>query len=359
MGKGVVVVAGTRPEAIKLGPVVAELDRRGLLAGYVWTGQHYSPGLVGFLAACPWPAPSVVLEPWPAGRGRGWVLTRLVPRLAEVVRGLDPAAVLVQGDTDSGVAGGWAAERLGLPLAHLEAGLRSWDPGQVEERGRRWLDRRAGLLLCPSPLAAAFARVDAPAARVEVVGQTGLEALAEVAERDPAPASDRPWALITLHRSEMVDPPGLLASVLQACLSAVGDQGLRPVWLGHPRAVPVAAEAGLPAPSDPMPYPRLAGIMLHPARRPALVLTDSGGLVEEAYAAGIPCAVLRPSTERWEPVAEGRAAMVPPRRAADMLPGVAAGLAALRLDAPTPWGGAYGAAGASRRTVDALAGWVV
>jgi UDP-N-acetylglucosamine 2-epimerase (non-hydrolysing) len=349
----IVVVAGTRPEHLKVAEVIRELRGCGRKVRYVWTGQHTSPSLAAdVFAATDGPYPDVVL-PWPAVKARSgrsprvgadkppqlvwaaalWSASAIEPHLA------DAALVLVQGDTASALAGALAAKRVGgLPLAHLEAGLRSYDWTMPEEHVRVAIDAEADLLLCPSPLAAATCRIERAAltakrgrrgaARIAHVGQTGIDSLvrAATADRDwPSfragiealfAADEGRWALVTLHRAALTDDPALLRATVASIAGACVEAGYRPVWATHPRvtgnpghAKALSAFLALGGRViDPLGYRTLAALLLARDGRGevsgfadrAIVVTDSGGLAEDAAYARVPVVIVRPTTERQE-----------------------------------------------------------
>ena len=354
----VVVVAGTRPEHLKVAEVIRELRALGRPVRMVWTGQHTSPSLAAdVFAATDGPYPDVVL-PWApitAGRGRPTAMgpgkpprsvwtAALRSALAIEPHLADAALVLVQGDTASALAGALAARRVGgLPLAHLEAGLRSYDWTMPEEHVRVAIDAEADLLLCPSPLAAATCRIERAAltakrgrrgsARIAHVGQTGIDSLVRAAKADrdwPSfragidalfAADEGRWALVTLHRAALTDDPKLLRNTVVQIAEACAENGYRPVWATHPRvtgnpghakALSAFREAGGTV-IDPLGYRSLAALLLAPmsvgdwnpagfADR-AIVVTDSGGLAEDAAYARVPVVIVRPTTERQELIA--------------------------------------------------------
>jgi UDP-N-acetylglucosamine 2-epimerase (non-hydrolysing) len=326
----VLVVAGTRPEWQKLSPVIAGLRAVGVPTAFLWTGQHSDPAMTSaFAEGLGWPEPDGALEWNPnetrrAADIRGWWRARYGEHS-------HPAMLLVQGDTASGLAGldavvsspRWRS----VTIVHLEAGLRSWESDLPEEVNRREIDRFADLLLCPSPLAAAHAKVDAKVgARIVVTGQTGLDALVDAIDRTPSPPpTSPPYALLTLHRAALADDAGALAKVLDGARNAARRSGLALLWPVHPR---VAGRQGAMIDAvrdmdvsviDPLPYCEMAAL-LGGHDRPAIVISDSGGLVEEACYLGIPTVIVRPATERWELVAQGHADLVRPADAAEALP---------------------------------------
>ncbi len=377
----IVVVAGTRPEHIKLAPVIRELRAAGRHVRYVWTGQHSDAALAAdVFAATGGPQPDVSLR-WPgvrAGRGRppkidrehrpglvwanaGGAAALIRPHIAEA------SLVVVQGDTASALAGAFAAIRYGVRLAHLEAGLRSHDWTMPEEHVRVEIDAVADLLLTPSVACSATCRIERAglvartgslgrAGQVETVGQTGIDSLVLAASSDEQQGGeiaarradlfgpDRAIALVTLHRAALADDPPLLRHTMRGILAACADRGLRVVWALHPR---VAGDARHAKTSDdvidaggrtvdPIDYRVLAGMLLLPRLGDRMaVLTDSGGLAEDAAFAGVPTVILRPSTERQELLSmrNSRTAIVAPSIASETVrAGISAGIKELRVD---------------------------
>lgn len=334
----VLAVAGTRPEAIKLGPVLADLRRWGVPVEYLWTGQHDDEAMTraAWSAAppsCGWMEPGCTLAWTRGGLDPAEQAAANAPGIAAALRSqADPPGpswrapvVLVQGDTSSCLAGALAAKLLGWPLAHLEAGLRSYDDSMPEERARRRVDALADLLLAPSALAAATLTVEAGRGlvhgRVVDVGQTGLDALCEVGSSDEAAEAftrellptvgGTPWVLMTLHRAALDYDHALRA--VKAAATSCRDLGWTLVVAEHPRwngALSATVQRTVEVVA-PLSYRATAHAVLNAHRsspRPSrlrAVLTDSGGLAEEAHHAGCPVACLRPTTERWELAALG------------------------------------------------------
>lgn len=316
----VLVVAGTRPEWQKLAPVIAALRAKNVSTEFLWTGQHTDVGMTsGFAEGLGWPEPDGRVQ-WSGGGeapAMEWWRTEH--------KSSAPAMVLVQGDTASGLLGALMKRHWKRALlCHLEAGLRSWEDDLPEEKVRRAIDREADLLLCPSKLAAAHAHVDRKAESVVfATGQTGLDALHAARGRAVPYAGSDPWIFLTVHRAAMDDPDqlrGVLAGVVRA-RSRLGCS--RVVWPMHPRVASrsnavVQEFAKYIEVVPPMSYRQVVGRLTAPGR-PMAVVSDSGGLVEESCYLGIPTAIVRPATERWELVARGDAILVRPEHAEDYL----------------------------------------
>ncbi len=315
-------VAGTRPEAVKLAPVILELRKRGLRPALVATGQHREL-LHDALAAFDLGADHdlAIME---NGQTPAAVVGRLVPELTRLFEAAQPAAVVVQGDTASTLAGALAAMYAQVPLVHVEAGLRSGDRDPFpEEMHRRLVAPMCDMHFAPTPAARAalLAEGIAPAS-IHITGNTGIDALrlmqarlardkalsAALALRFAGIDRHRPLLLATVHRRE--NHGSRLDDVLAALALLAGEAEIVLPVHPHPAiAGPVAAKLGgrpgvhlLP----PLDYPAFVWLMLNAT----LALTDSGGVQEEAPALGLPVLVLRDVTERREGVDSGNAVLV-------------------------------------------------
>ena len=299
-------VLGTRPEIVKLAALVQ------LFAGdaaVVHTGQHYDEQMSGaFFADCGLGAPDVMLRI--GGLSRAAQIGRAVHELGELFAEHRPAAVLVQGDTNSALAGALAANALEIPLVHVEAGLRSRDRAMPEEHNRVLIDHLADLLCAPTPENAANLRAEGIDERhIAVTGNTVVEALRAAL---PGPAARAKllaevgveagrFVLATAHRPENTDDPGALRAIVTE-LAALGARGWPVVFPVHPRtraALHAANDGALPAgiiAREPLGYRDFLAL----AAECALLISDSGGIQEEATVLGRPLIVVRRSTERPE-----------------------------------------------------------
>ena len=359
-------VAGTRPEAVKLAPVLLALRARGLATMLVATGQHrelFHETLAGFGLAADHDLAIMQRVQSPAD-----VIGLLVPALTSFFREWRPAVVIVQGDTASAFAGAQAAAYARCPLVHVEAGLRTGhnDPFP-EEMHRRVIAQIADLHFAPTAAAAAALRREgiAPHA-IHVTGNTGIDALylaaarlandtalqAQMAARFAGISAQRPRLLVTIHRRE--NHGSRLDSVLLALAVLAREADIILPVHPHPAiAGPVHAMlGGMPGVHllPPLEYPAFLWLM----QRATLVLTDSGGVQEEAPALGIPALVLRDVTERCEGIASGNARLVG-TDTATILAAVGellgdAGARARMSEAALP----YGAGDASRQIVEVM-----
>jgi UDP-N-acetylglucosamine 2-epimerase (non-hydrolysing)/UDP-GlcNAc3NAcA epimerase len=306
----VVTVIGNRPQFVKAaavsGPLRAEHEE--LL---VHTGQHYDDELSTiFVQELAVPAPEIQLA---LGGGTNTEQTaRMLAALGELLREQAPDAVLVYGDTNSTLAGALAAAQARIPVAHVEAGMRSFDRAMPEELNRVLTDHLADLLLVSSDVAAANLAREGAAGDVEVVGDVMVDVarlLAPRARADAGPLRDAgvtagEYVLATAHRAGTVDDPERLEQLVQLLLGV----GLPVVLPLHPRTRARLLEAGLleriaagTIVRPPLGYLAFTALLTQ-ARA---VLTDSGGVQKEAYLAGVPCVTLRDSTEWVETVDSG------------------------------------------------------
>jgi UDP-GlcNAc3NAcA epimerase len=307
----VLTVVGARPQFVKAAPVSRELASAGHEEVLVHTGQHYDDAMsAAFFRELEMAEPAINLE---VGSGShaamtGEMLRRLEPVLLE--HGAD--GVLVYGDTNSTLAGAVVAAKLAYAdgrrpwLAHVEAGLRSFNRRMPEERNRIVADHLADALLAPTPMAMANLAREGLVDRAQLVGDVMVDAHDWAAERAephlPAVARelDR-YLLLTLHRAENVDHPERLASVIRGL--AVRLPVIFPV---HPRTRAALDRAGLTLPPNVValePVGYLAMVALE--ARAEAVATDSGGVQKEAYLSGVPCITLRSETEWTETVDAG------------------------------------------------------
>ncbi|NYG57884.1 UDP-N-acetylglucosamine 2-epimerase (non-hydrolyzing) [Nocardioides daedukensis] len=311
MSNAVWHVTGARPNFPKAAPVVAALNERGISQGLVHTGQHYDDNMsTVFFEQLKLPRPDINLG---VGSGSHAQQTAtIMTGLEELFLKEQPKLVVVYGDVNSTVAAALVASKLHIPVAHVEAGLRSFDMTMPEEVNRIVTDRLSNLLLATSPDAIAHLAHEGVAAdRIHLVGNPMIDTLLSfVKDSGEAPhvegfeIPDGPFAVATLHRPANVDDPGDL-NVLKDALHATADQ-LPVVMPVHPRGKARMTEIGLfdhdnMHAVEPLGYLEFLGLV----RRSALVVTDSGGIQEETTVLGVPCLTLRPNTERPVTITHG------------------------------------------------------
>jgi UDP-N-acetylglucosamine 2-epimerase (non-hydrolysing) len=303
MSDYVLHVTGARPNFPKAAPVIRALDALGVHQQLVHTGQHYDERMSDvFFRQLGLPEPDINL-----GVGSG----THAHQTAAIMTGLEdlmladlPRMVVVYGDVNSTVAAALVGAKIGVPSAHVEAGLRSFDLTMPEEINRMVTDRLASVLLATSPDAIAhLAREGVPAEHIHLVGNPMIDTLLANLDRFDAEAAraahglEGAYLVATLHRPANVDDPADAASLTEA-LHAVADQ-VQIVLPLHPRGRGSLQAAGLfehPAIHvvDPLGYVEFMGLV----RGADGVVTDSGGVQEETTILGVPCLTLRPNTER-------------------------------------------------------------
>jgi UDP-N-acetylglucosamine 2-epimerase (non-hydrolysing) len=311
---------GTRPEIVKLAPVVAALRAGGHHVRTVATGQHDDPRLADDFFADLGLEPDVRWElPGPEAARVGALLTHAY----EEIGGHRPDAVLLLGDTHTVPLFGLAARRSGVAVVHLEAGMRSFNERSLEEVHRRAAAAICSLHLAPTSLAATMLQAEGvDPRRISVVGNPITDTLAAYGPPRRA-ISDRAGAVVTAHRATNVDDPVRLQGLVDSVLGLADSIGTV-TFPVHPRTDARLRDAGLRVVlegrhdvvlTEPLRYREMLDVVAG-AR---VVVTDSGGLQEEASWLGVPVVVLRRSTPRWEGVLEGTTALVgvDPRRAAD------------------------------------------
>ncbi len=317
----IVSVVGARPQFVKLAPIARTCEAADVDHLIVHTGQHYDPLLSDvFFDELHIPAPTIHLG---VGSGsHGHQTGAIMGALDDVLPGLAPDWVLVYGDTNSTLAAAISAVKLHLPLAHLEAGLRSGDRRMPEEHNRVLTDHAADLLFAPTPGAAAQLAREGLAGRTEVVGDVMTDVLLSVArevEAMPSPLGaelgldDGGYSIATIHRAENTDDADRLHRII-ASLRRV-DHPV--ILLVHPRLRDRAAALGEPLEGgsllahDPLGYRELIASV----RSARGVITDSGGLQKEAFLLRVPTTTVRPSTEWVETIQAGWNLLVEPGQA--------------------------------------------
>lgn len=304
----VLSVVGARPQFIKCAPLSREIRRR-FDEVLVHTGQHYDAGMSDvFFEELQIPRPDYHL-----GVGSGMHAAQtgaMLARIEEVLQSEVPDLVLVYGDTNSTLAGALAAAKLHVPVAHVEAGLRSFDRAMPEEVNRVVVDHVSSLLFCPTRTAVENLEREGIRDGVRVTGDVMVDAVefnrvladeqSDVMERFGLAAGK--YAVMTVHRASNTDDPAMLGAIL----GAVGEAGLPVVFPVHPRTRQAMAAHGLALPANILAVEPLGYLdmlrLLGSARR---LLTDSGGMQKEAFVLGVPCVTLRDTTEWVETVELG------------------------------------------------------
>jgi UDP-N-acetylglucosamine 2-epimerase (non-hydrolysing) len=313
----ILAVVGARPNFMKIAPIMWEIGRRpGVEAYLVHTGQHYDEKMSHlFFEQLRIPRPDTDLG---VGSGSHAAQTaEVMKRFEPIVLGQRPDAVLVVGDVNSTIACALTAVKLGVPVAHVEAGLRSFDRAMPEEINRILTDAISRWLFVTEPSGLEnLRREGVPEDRLFFVGNVMIDTLLacrDLSERatvlEDLGLSDRGYAVLTLHRPANVDRPEVLDGLLAAVERL--QRELPIVFPVHPRTRKVLGERRLP----PMPRLRLAEPLgyldfMKLLAHARLVLTDSGGIQEETTVLGVPCLTLRENTERPVTLTEGTNVLV-------------------------------------------------
>ncbi len=307
------IVLGTRPEIIKMAPIVRELERQGREHFILHTGQHYSRGLDKvFFEQLGLPSSRHNLE---VGSGSPAEQTAKTLVGAErVLQQESPDVVLVEGDTNSVLAAAMAAAKLGIRVGHVEAGLRSYDRSMPEEINRKLTDHCSDYLFAPTEKAKEILLGEGiPEETIFVTGNTIVDAVhqnLEIAGDGAAALRDlglKPdhYFVVTIHRQENVDNQARFASILRGLDKVASEFGLPMIYPVHPRSRKKMHEFKLCPMNlrliDPLDY----WSFLQLERHARLILTDSGGVQEEACILTVPCVTLRDNTERPETIEVG------------------------------------------------------
>lgn len=315
----VLSVVGARPQLVKLAPVAAALSAAGVEHVIVHTGQHYDANMSDvFFTGLGIPDPDVHLGVGSGSHGAqtGAMLAALEP----VMEQAQPDWVLVYGDTNSTVAAALAAVKLHLRVAHLEAGLRSFNRRMPEEHNRVLTDHAADLLLAPTEVAMAHLASENLADRSVLVGDVMIDVCLQVRDRvlaaneppaglPPGIDPEQPFVLCTLHRPDNTDD----REVLKAIIDRLAGLPVPVALLAHPRLVAKAAQHGLVLGQgslhvgEPLPYAQLVAATL----AAQAVVTDSGGLQKEAFLLDTVTTTIRPETEWVETLADDWNRLVP------------------------------------------------
>lgn len=344
-------VVGARPQFVKLAPVHHALVGRGHEHIIVHTGQHYDPMLSDvFFEDLGIPDPDVHLG---VGSGSHGVQTgAILAQMDEVIENHRPDCVLVYGDTNSTLAAALSAAKLHFPLAHLEAGLRSFNRSMPEELNRILTDHAADLCLAPTEVAIGHLRDEGIVENALVVGDVMTDVLFQVRDQVQQRSDANPFSehvndgyyIATIHRAENTDTKERLGEILGALKEAD-----KPVYLlAHPRVKQRAKDFGIDLHGgslhvhEPLPYPSLIASVVGSQG----TITDSGGLQKEAFLLRVPCTTVRYETEWVETVDLGWNVLA---NSKDEI------VAAIRRDSPEPTQATpYGNGDAANQTVQAL-----
>jgi UDP-GlcNAc3NAcA epimerase len=325
----VLSVVGNRPQFIKSAPLSVALRDAGIDEAVLHTGQHWDAEMSQvFFDELSIPEPRYRLELHTAD------VETMTPHIREAVAREQPDWVLVYGDTNSTLAGARASGD--IPIAHVEAGLRSFDLSMPEERNRIEVDRLSHLLFCPDARSAAQLEREGVPGRADVVGDVMADAtriFEPVARRLP-PRFETPYTAVTIHRQANTEP-----ARLREIVDALNTLERRLVFPVHPRTLQVLEQEDIELGGNVEAVAPLGYLeMLALVAGAEAVITDSGGLQKEAYWLRVPCLTLRPNTEWVDTVAAGANRLVEPDGLAAAL-----SLAGFPRDAPHLYGDGHAA----------------
>ena len=352
----IAIVLGTRPEIIKMSPVIRECERRGIDYFILHTGQHYSYEMDRvFFEELELPPPEYNLD---VGSGTHAEQTgKIMFGVERVLKNVEPDTILVEGDTNTVMAGALAATKLHIKVGHVEAGLRSYDRRMPEEINRIVADHVSDYLFAPTEKAKQnLLREGVEEDKIFVTGNTIVDAVyqnLEIAKRKVNVLEDlglkpKEYFLVTAHRQENVDVKERLKGILKG-LELIHEEFSMPVIFPiHPRTRRRIREFGLRLDgvtvNDPLGF--LEFLQLEANAR--LVLTDSGGVQEETCILGVPCVTLRDNTERPETLEVGSNIIVGTKRE-KILEGVK-----LMFNKENSWENPFGDGRAGERIIEIL-----
>lgn len=308
--KDVVTIVGARPQFIKAAPVSRALQELGISEVLVHTGQHFDAIMSDvFFDELDIPKPAYNLEV--ASLGHGAMTGRMLEKLEAAMIEIQPRLVLIYGDTNSTLAGALAAAKLRIPLAHVEAGLRSFNRSMPEEINRVVADHLSALLFCPTATAVETLAAEGISKGVHAVGDvmydTTLAAMRRANGRSKILTTlalePRAYAVATIHRAENTDDISRFSQIVSWLETAARETPV--IWPTHPRTRRLIDKTGTRPKGvhliEPLGYLDMVWLVHHAAA----IYTDSGGLQKEAYFHRVPCVTLRSETEWVETIEAG------------------------------------------------------
>jgi len=352
----VAVILGTRPEIIKMSPIIRTLSNAGDSFFILHTGQHYSYEMDrSFFDTLALPDPAYNLD---VGSGSHAVQTgKIMAGTEGILEKERPDVVLVQGDTNTVLAGALAAAKLHIPIGHVEAGLRSFDRRMPEEINRIVADHIADFLFPPTEIARKNLLDEGiPDGKIFVTGNTIVDAVFQnlkIAEERVDALRElnlkkRRYFLVTAHRAENVDDSERLGKIISALRATGKKHGVPVLFPVHPRTEKNLQSFGIDASGITLVQPKNFLEFLQLEANALLVLTDSGGVQEETCILGVPCVTLRDNTERPETVDVGANVL------AGVEPGAIEAAAAKMLGSHKTWKNPFGDGKAADRIVQVL-----
>ena len=353
------VVIGTRPGIVMLSPIIRELRRRGVPHFVLHTGQHYSHNMDRqFLDDLELPEPEHRFEHVARERLHGAQTAAMLRSCEAVLMQERPRLVLVGGDANTNLAGALAARKLHMRVGHVEAGERSYDWRMPEEHNRVLIDHMSEYLFATNDKARDNLRADNVRGEIVITGNPIVDATAQnlaIARRRSQVLARlglaaNAYAVMTSHREENVDDPDALASIVDGAARVARDAGVPVVFPVHPRTRRRMAEFAVTAPPGVVAVDALGYLdFLRLLGEAELVLTDSGGVQQEACILRVPCVTLRDTTEWTETIALGANAL------AGTEPEAILEAAQRMRGVEREWENPFGDARAAERIVDVVA----
>jgi len=308
------IILGTRPEIIKMAPIIRECEKRKIDYFILHTGQHYSKELDEQIFSdleLPNPKYNLGVGSQPYRKQVG-IMTKEMEKILEKEM---PSCVIVQGDTISVLAGALAAKKLNIKLGHHEAGLRSHDTGMLEEINRVIVDHLSDYLFTPTPDALKNLHQEGKEpSRIFFTGNTIVDALhqnIEIAKTksnilEKIGLSSKNYILVTTHRAENVDKPEKLKNIFEGFSLICKEFALPLIFPVHPRTLAKIKESNIEIPKGLL-LTEPAGFLdfLNLEKNARIVITDSGGVQEECFVFKVPCVTIRDNTERPETIEYG------------------------------------------------------
>lgn len=352
------VIVGTRPEIIKMAPIIKELEKRGADFFIVHTGQHYSYNMDEvFFKQLELPQANFKLE---VGSGSHAEQTaKVLTGVEEILKHEKPDIVLVEGDTNSVLASALAASKMHIKVGHVEAGLRSGDKQMPEEINRILTDHCSDYLFAPTEISKTNLMCESiDEVKIFITGNTIVDALKqnlEIAKHEAnvlqqLNLNPKNYCLVTLHRQENVDNRKRFTSILEGLGRVSLEINVPVVYPIHPRARKMMTEFNLNPANLQMIEPQDYFSFIQLESNARLVLTDSGGIQEETCILRIPCVTLRDNTERPETITVG----------ANVLAGSTANeivnCSHKMIDVATDWFNPFGEGNSAERIVDIMEG---
>ncbi len=346
------IILGTRPEIIKMSPVTRECERRNLDYFIVHTGQHYSYNMDKvFFEQLRLPEAKYNLD---IGSGSHAEETgRMLISIEKVLLKEDPDIVLVEGDTNTVLAGALAASKLHIKVGHVEAGLRSYDKRMPEEINRILTDHISDYLFVPTEKAKQILLKEGISEdKIFVTGNTIVDAIHQNLKivKGNKHSKSRKYFLLTLHRPENVDSRARFASILEALNKIAAEFHLPVIYPIHPRSYKMIRHFNLKPCNIEVIKPLDFLTFLQLEANARLILTDSGGVQEEACILDVPCVTIRDSTERPETLEVGANILV--GNDSDKI----SESVKLMLDRENNWVNPFGDGRAGKRIIDILEG---